>query len=91
MADAEQAVVDLEGFDIGCLEGIEHEVGGETAVFGYVPETQPLLVAAGDDADRQLLLDASQVQVVLSEKHRAGGIVVEVQAMAGASKVGQRR
>ena len=48
------------------------------------------LVAAGDDAHRQLLLDPGEIEVVLAEQDGAGGIVVEVHPVARAPEVGQR-
>ena len=48
------------------------------------------LVAAGDDAHRQLLLDPGEVEVVLAEQDGAGGVVVEVHPAARAPEIGER-
>ena len=48
------------------------------------------LVAAGDDAHRQLLLDPGEIEMVLAEQDGAGGIVVEVHSAARAPKIGER-
>jgi hypothetical protein len=46
------------------------------------------LVPAGADADGQLLLDAGEVEMVLTEEMRACRVVVEPYPAAGAAELG---
>jgi hypothetical protein len=62
------------------VELLQHGRRGADLVVAVAPDQD--LVPAGDDADRKLLLDSGEVQVVLPEQQRAGSVVVEPELAA---------
>jgi hypothetical protein len=70
------------------VEAPQH--GGRSLDLGVALALDEDFVATGDDADRQLLLDPRDIDMVLAEQRCAGGVVVEPDAMARALEVGER-